>query len=192
MTSDPHQREEIDLLATSEGFGPAIPEAGFLGRVVNLGGWLFAAGIVAAAAILLVEVFSRYFFNNPTVWAHEVSIFLCAVAFIYGGLYCTARNSHIRVTILYDLLPPRARRVADVVISLVCATSALFFAYAAERLASRAVFAPDGAFRLEGTGSSWNPPTPGLIKAFIFVVMILLTIQFLVLAFNYARGSRSK
>lgn len=191
MSSDPHLREDIDLRATSEGFGPTIPEAGLLGRVIDAGGWIFASGIVAAAAILLIEVFLRYFFNRPTVWAHETSIFLCAVAFIYGGLYCAARNSHIRVTIIYDLLPPRARRAADVVISLVCAVSAIFFSYAAHSLASRAVFDPSGAFRLEGTGGSWNPPTPGLIKAFIFGVMIVLVIQFLILAFNYARASIS-
>ncbi|MCF3973432.1 TRAP transporter small permease [Paracoccus sp. EGI L200073] len=158
-----------------------------MGRAVDRVAFVFAAGIVAAAAILLVEVFLRYVLNRPTIWAHEMTVFLCGLAFTFGGLYCTCRNSHIRVVIVYDYLPAGLRRVFDIVISISCAIASGFFAYAAWHMVTRAVWTPSGVIRLETTGSAWSPPTPALIKIFIFLIMVLLVVQFLVLALNYAR-----
>ncbi|MCB1882848.1 MAG: TRAP transporter small permease [Geminicoccaceae bacterium] len=183
--------EEIDLAATSEGTGATAPEAGAMGRIVDKCGYVFALGIVVAAAILLMEVFLRYFLNSPTIWAHETTVFLCAAAFVFGGLYCTCRNSHIRVVLVYDHLPPKARRVADIGISLVSAVAAAFFAYASYHMVKRAVITPAGTVRLETTGSAWSPPTPAFIKIFILFIMVLLVVQFLILAVNYARGGRN-
>ena len=170
----------------------AVAQAGGLGWLINKGGIVFAAGIVLSAVILIQEVFLRYVLNAPTIWAHETTIFLCAVAFVYGGLYCTARNAHIRVVIIYDRLHGKLRRAFDVVISLICAISAGFFSYAAWLMVKRAVFAPDGSFRLETSGSAWNPPTPALLKLFMLAVLVVMTVQFLILAFHYARGDVSK
>ena len=188
MTGRDADTAETDLAATSEGTGRAAVEAGLMGRMVDRAGYVFAAGIVLAAGILLLEVFLRYFLNRPTIWAHETTVFLCGAAFVFGGLYCTCRDSHIRVVLLYDHFGPRLRRVADVAISLVSALAAAFFAYAAWHMVLRAVVTPSGAIRLETTGSAWSPPTPALIKIFVLVVMVLLVVQFLILAFNHARG----
>lgn len=189
MNDPSSTHDDIDLAATSEGTGRTAPEAGLMGRLVDRAGYLFAAGIVAAAAILLYEVVMRYFFNSPTIWVHETSVFLCGLAFVFGGLYCTCRNSHIRVVLLYDSFPPWLRRIADIAISIVSAIASGFFAYAAWHMVMRAVVTPAGTIRLETTGSAWSPPTPALIKIFVFVVMVLLVVQFLILAVNYARGS---
>jgi TRAP-type C4-dicarboxylate transport system permease small subunit len=167
----------------------AIPEAGAIGRAIDRGGLVFAVGIVASMAILINEVVLRYVFNAPTIWAHETTIFLCGVAFIYGGLYCTARDRHIRVVLIYDALPPGARRVFDVIISLVCAASSAMFAYAAWLMVQRAAFRPDGSFRLERSGSAWDPVYPGLLKVFLLAVLSVMAVQFLVLAVNYAKGA---
>jgi len=169
--------------------GP-IDEAGLLGRWVDRGGLLFAAGIVLSMVILLNEVVLRYLFNAPTIWAHETTIFLCGAAFLYGGLYCTARDRHIRVVLIYDALPDRARRMLDVVISLICMVASGFFAFAAWLMVQKAAFRPDGSFRLERSGSAWDPVYPGLIKVFLLIVLGIMTVQFLILAVNYARGRK--
>lgn len=189
MTDDPVSTggDDPDLKSTSEGVGTTTRESGILGDWVERGGYLFAAGIVVAALILLLEVFLRYVFNNPTLWVHETSIFLCGSAFIYGGLYCAARDSHIRVVLIYDSLTPRWRRTFDVAIYLVSAGAAIFFAWASWLMVERAFWAPDGRFRMEGTGSAWNPPTPALLKGFLFIIMIVLAIQFIILAVNNMR-----
>ncbi len=186
---------ETDLAATSESLAElthkpepkAVPEAGALGRIINAGGFVFAAGIVIAAAILLAEVFLRYVFNAPTIWAHETTTFLCGVAFLYGGLFCASRDSHIRVVLIYDLLGPRGRRAMDVLISAASCLAAAIFAYAAWLMVEKAIFQPTGGFRLERSGSAWNPPTPAVTKIVMLCMLVLLTLQFLVLTINHAR-----
>ncbi len=161
-----------------------------LGRVIDRLGIVFAIGIIAAMLILIQEVVLRYFFNSPTIWAHETTVFLAGVAFIFGGLYCTARDSHIRVVLIYDQLGPRLRRVFDIVISIVCALAAAMFTWAGWIMVSRAAFTPAGDFRLERSGSAWDPVYPGVIKVFLMVVLGVMTVQFVILAINYARGRR--
>jgi len=179
----------VETVLAQQHRSQTVAEAGWLGRMIDKTGYLFAVGIVAAALILLIEVFLRYLFNSPTLWAHEITIFLCSIAFVFGGLYCTGHNKHIRVVLIYDHLSPRWRRAADVLISLVCALASGFFAYASWAMVKRAVMTPSGQIRLETTGSAWSAPTPALIKVFILIVMALLVVQFLILALNYARRS---
>lgn len=168
----------------------AIAEAGVLGRIVNLCGTGFAIAILSCAGILFLEVILRYGFNRPTVWAHETVIFLTACSFVFGGLYAAARNAHIRVVLIYDQLPPRARRMMDAGISIVCSLACACFAWASWSSVARAVWTPAGALRLETSGSAWNPPTPGLTKLFLFAVLLLMALQFAVLAINYLRKPR--
>ena len=168
----------------------AIPEAGFLGRLIQKGGVFVASLFLVSAAITVFEVFMRYALDAPTIWVTETTIFLCALAFIYGGLYAVARDRHIRVVLIYNALPPGWRRIFDVGISILCLISATFFAWASWTWVARSWWAPGGRLRLQGTGSAWNPPTPALLKAFLMVVMIAMAIQFLILAINYARRGR--
>ncbi|WP_099865533.1 TRAP transporter small permease subunit [Pararhizobium haloflavum] len=183
-------KDDADLVEELEGPTGPIEEAGPLGRVIDRIAIVFAIGILLAMAVLIFEIVMRYGFGSPTLWAHETSIFLSAVAFVFGGLYCVAHDKHIRVVLIYDQLEARGRRWMDIVISLICCLSAGFFAYAAWLMVSRAVWAPDGRIRLEGTGSAWNPPTPALLKVFLLVVLVVMALQFVILAVNYARRGR--
>jgi len=186
-TLAPAEPTVIEKVLSQHARTQAIAEAGLFGRCIDKASYLFAAGLVAAALILLVEVFLRYLFTAPTLWVHETTIFLCSIAFLFGGLYCTCHNKHIRVVLIYDHLSPRLRRGADVLISLICALASGFFAWASWNMAKRAVMTPSGQIRLETTGSAWSSPTPALIKVSILIIMALLVMQFLILAFNYAR-----
>ena len=105
----------------------ACPEAGLFGRIVNRMGIVFSVGILVSAGILFVEVVMRYVFNSPTTWAHETVVFLNACAFIFGGLYVAAHNKHIRVVLVYSMIPDGPRRYLDAVISFVCMVSTGFF-----------------------------------------------------------------
>lgn len=169
--------------------GSPLPEAGALGRAIDRVGIVFAIGIVLAMLILIQEIVLRYVFNAPTIWAHETTVFLCACAFVYGGLYCTARDSHIRVVILYDLAKGRVRRALDVAISLVCLFASGFFAWAAWQMVKRAIFRPDGSVVLETSGSAWDPAYPAYLKIFLLAVLAVMAVQFLVLAVNYLRAA---
>lgn len=163
----------------------ADPHSGALGRVINGMGIVFALGILGSAAILVLEVFLRYVLNKPTIWAHETVIFLNAMAFVFGGLYAAARDTHIRVVLLYDYVSKPARRVLNIWISLACFAATSVFAWAAWQGVKRAIWTPAGDFRLETSGSAWNPPTPGLLKLFLLFVLIVMAVQFLIFAISY-------
>jgi TRAP-type C4-dicarboxylate transport system permease small subunit len=70
-----------------------------------------AAMLLTAALLVAInyEVFSRYVFNSPTIWATEYSAyFVVAITFV-GAAFAVARDSHIRVTLLLDKVSARAR-----------------------------------------------------------------------------------
>ncbi|WP_411892706.1 TRAP transporter small permease subunit [Yoonia sp. SDW83-1] len=163
----------------------ADPHSGALGRIINAVGIVFAIGILVSAGILVIEIFLRYALNAPTIWAHETVIFLTASAFVYGGLYVVARNTHIRVVLIYDYLPKPIRRYFDIAISMISFLASGMFAWAAWKGVERAIWTPAGDFRLETSGSAWNPPTPGLLKVFLLFILIIMTVQFLILTIAY-------
>lgn len=167
---------------------PVPPESGAVGRVVDALGIVFALCFLASAAIILYEIVARYAFGAPTSWAHETTSFLCATAFIFGGLYALSRDRHIRVVLLYDAVPRQARRWLNVALSAIGLITMLFFAVASWSNVRSAVFTPQGEFRLETSGSAWNPIYPGLVKSFLFVVIVAMAVQFAVLIVNHARG----
>ena len=161
--------------------------SGRLGVVICQISGPFALFILLSAIILNFEVALRYLFDAPTIWAHETVIFMTAATFLFGGLFCISTDKHIRVVIIYDKLSARAKRVFDTAISIGCAVTTLLFAYAAWSVVERALWNPGGDFRIERSGSAWNPPTPGLLKGLLFVILIAMSIQFLTLAYNYFR-----
>ena len=92
-----------------------LPEdATGLDRILAKGGewvsWLFFIIVLITA----YEVFMRYLFNSPTMWVHETTVFLVSIAFLYSCAYTSARNSHIRINIIYDRLPAKWRRKLDI------------------------------------------------------------------------------
>lgn len=161
---------------------------GKMAQIIVALGLPFSMFFVLSMAVLLFEVVMRYVFNSPTLWVHETTVFLCAIGFMFGGLYCTAKDTHIRIVIIYDAVGPKARRLLDIVIYTVCYTvcalASASFAYAAWTMAERASFTPSGSFRLETSGTAWNPPTPALLKLFLLLVLILITVQCVVLAYR--------
>lgn len=170
---------------------PVIPESGKLGFVIDKVSDLFAIAILASAAILIIEVFLRYFFNAPTIWGHETVVFLTASSFIFGGLLVAARDAHIRVVIFYDTVSNKTRRWMNIIISAFCALSAFFFTMSTWVAVQRALFTPAGEFRIETSGTAFDAPFPGIQRTFLFIILLVLTIQFIILTVNYYRQRTS-
>lgn len=166
-------------------------ESGRFGSLINKLGSVFAFGFVLSMAILIYEIVLRHVFDAPTLWAHETTTFLCAVGFIFGGLFSASHNKHIRVVIIYDYVGPRVKRCLDIGIYITCAISTAFFSYAAWLLVKRAIFTPGGELRFETSGSAWNPPIPALLKMFLLAVLVVMTVQFIVYAFSHIRNKPS-
>nr|MCS5601333.1 TRAP transporter small permease [Paracoccus sp. (in: a-proteobacteria)] len=58
------------------------------------------------------------------------------------------------------------------------------------QMVKRAAWRPDGSFRLETSGSAWNPPYPGILKILLMIALAVMAVQFVILAVNYARARR--
>ncbi|MDR1533786.1 MAG: TRAP transporter small permease, partial [Planctomycetota bacterium] len=73
----------------------------------------------AILGIMLVNVVCRYFLNRPIFWAEEANNFLFVWMGYLGFAYAMGADSHIRVTLLENLLPGAARRIFRVLGDLV-------------------------------------------------------------------------
>ncbi len=77
-------------------------------------------GIAAAVAYFVIglmlgyEVFARYLFTAPTIWAEELSRLLLVWGTFVAAAVLLHRRQHIRITILTERLPYRARQVQEI------------------------------------------------------------------------------
>lgn len=124
---------------------------GFVNWLNEIVGRIVSYFIYPMVLILVWEVGSRYLFNRPTIWAHELSAFLYAVIFLLGGSYALRWNSHISVEILYNLFSPRTRAILDIF------TWTLFYIFVGLLLVQGAPFALKSIQRMELAGSVWDP-----------------------------------
>lgn len=136
--------------------------------------WIF----VAIVAVTLYEVVARYVFDAPTIWANELTLFLCAIVFLWSGLYIIRRDEHLRISIVYDLSPPWLRRVFDAA-ALACA---LVFFGAIAWFGFPSSWRAMVAWELYGT--AWDPPIPAVLKPLLVVIAAAMAVTAVV---NFVR-----
>jgi len=102
--------------------------------------------------ILLYEVVLRYVFNNPTNFAHELTLYLFGSYFMLLGGYALYSKAHISMDLLYGRWSPRTKAIADVF------TYLLFFFFIGILLWLGGEYALKSAMRLELSRSAWHPP----------------------------------
>ena len=57
---------------------------------------------VPLVIVVFWEVVSRYFFDEPTVWAYELSYMLYGALFMLGAAFALRRGAHIRTDMLWE------------------------------------------------------------------------------------------
>ena len=107
--------------------------------------------VVFMVGFLVFEVFMRYLFDSPTVWAHELSAMLYGGYFLLGGGYTLKRNEHIKVDIIYDSLSIRTKAVLDLI------TWLFFYAFCAVLLIEGTKYAWISVKGMERSNSMWEP-----------------------------------
>ncbi len=128
--------------------------------------WCFAAIVL----IMVYEVVARYAMNAPTTWAHETSVLLASFAFVFGGAFCMAEGTHMRITLLVENRPG----LAQLSEWLSLGVGAIYLGgltFAAWRMAEKAIwrFSLSGTWDPERSGSTLNSPLPSYLKALLFV-----------------------
>ncbi len=78
-------------------------------------GWL----ILPMVFSLVYEVFARYLFNAPTIWASDISQILYGMFFMLGSAYALQRQQHIRTDFLYGKWSVRTRGRVDAALYII-------------------------------------------------------------------------
>lgn len=69
--------------------------------------------IIPMVLCLVYEVFARYLFNAPTLWAYDMTYMLYGSHFMLGAAYTVAMQGHIRTDFFYRLWPVRWQATVD-------------------------------------------------------------------------------
>jgi len=81
-------------------------------------GRIFAWFIIPMCFGLVYEVFARYLFNAPTIWAYELTYQLYGSHFMLGAAYTLYKGKHIRTDIFYDRYPVNVQGWVDGILYL--------------------------------------------------------------------------
>ncbi len=136
--------------------------------VGDIAAWL----VIPLTIIVGIEVGLRYFANNPTKWAYDSAWMVFSMYFLLGGGYTMAKKKHVRIDLLYGLLPEKGQTIYELVFFIVLFLPVMLI------LALRSTEYAMNAWRtgqsLSTTGWSF-PAAP--IRTFIPVAFYLLAIQ---------------
>lgn len=144
---------------------------GFFDIVSIVLGRLAMIMVAFIVLVMFYEVVSRYVFSRPTLWANELSLWIASFVFLLAGLYAMQQRSHIRIYIIYDMMPWWAQKTADVisVLLIVGFTFALVWGGYTD--------AENRFMRMETFGTAWDPPIPGIVKPALLIIIVLVCIQ---------------
>ena len=134
-------------------------------------GRLAMIAVAVVVGVMFYEVVARYVFSKPTLWANEMSLWIAGFIFLLAGLYAMQQRSHIRIYVIYDVMPRWGQKLSDtvtVVLIWVFFISLVWGGYN-EVLAK--------LMRMETFGTAWDPPLPSTVKAAILVVIGLVALQ---------------
>jgi len=71
--------------------------------------------IISMTSVMLYEVFLRYVFEAPTLWANELTLWIAGYVFLFSGLYAMQQRCHIRIFLLYDAMPRWIQHLFDII-----------------------------------------------------------------------------
>lgn len=128
-------------------------------------------GTLLIVIAMFYEVVARYVFTAPTLWANELSLWIASFVFLLAGLYAMQQRSHIRIYVIYDLMPRWMRKTADVISVLLIAGFTFTLIWGGYNDASVRLM------RGETFGTAWDPPIPATVKPAILFIILLVTIQ---------------
>ena len=82
-------------------------------RASEWAGVLGACLLVPLVLATCYEVFARYLFGAPTIWAYEVGYTLTGAHFLLGMAFTLKYGEHIRIDVFSGKFSPRTRAVID-------------------------------------------------------------------------------
>lgn len=131
--------------------------------------------IISMTLVMLYEVCLRYILEKPTLWANELTLWIAGFVFMLSGIYTMQQRTHIRIFILYDILPRWAQHICDVIWVILLWMFAFFLIFGSYKQ----VFVIK-LYRWEVFGTAFDPPIPATIQPMILITICMIALQALV------------
>lgn len=140
----------------------------FIGRITMI-------LIISMTMVMLYEVMLRYIVEAPTLWANELTLWIAGFVFMLSGIYAMQQRSHIRIFILYEMMPRWMQHICDTLWVLLLWLFAFFMIYGSYKQVFVIKF-----HRWEMFGTAFDPPIPATIQPMILITIVLISIQAMV------------
>ena len=140
----------------------------FIGRVTMI-------MIISMTLVMLYEVFLRYALERPTLWANELTLWIAGFVFLCSGLYAMQQRCHIRIFIIYDLVPRWLQRTFDTIWAFLIVVFAGFMVFGSYQQVFVVKF-----YRWEMFGTAFDPPIPATVQPAILIIVVLIAVQAIV------------
>ncbi|MCQ9329589.1 TRAP transporter small permease subunit [Pelistega suis] len=75
--------------------------------------------VLVLTIAMLYEVFARYLFSAPTIWAFDIAYMSNAAIFLLGNAWVLHQNGHIAIQLIYEKMPFAFRAVFDAIVHLI-------------------------------------------------------------------------
>jgi TRAP-type mannitol/chloroaromatic compound transport system permease small subunit len=124
--------------------------------------------VLLIMGITLLEVFLRYGFNRPTMWVHETSQQIFAIAFLLGSAYTLQEGGHVRVDIIHRRLSTKGKALLHI------ASSPFYFLFICILLWKGGGMAYESMMMLEKTQTVWEPYVFHVILALPIAAALML------------------
>ena len=120
-----------DLEDDTGSFESGLP--GFLGTIdvfiSKIEAVMLAMGVILMAINTCVNVVARYVLGEGMFWSGEVNRILIILITFAGIGYAARHGRHIRMSAIYDAIPPKGRKVLMIFIALVTSAFMFFLCY---------------------------------------------------------------
>ena len=87
--------------------------------------------VIAMAVLLIVGVFMRTVMNSSLTFSEEVASALLVLVSFFGLGYCARKGRHITMSILFDMVSNKYKKVFMIVISFVSSLAMAYIGYLA-------------------------------------------------------------
>jgi len=86
-----------------------------MNRISKITGEFSMFLVMALMGVLVFESVIRTVFNQPHIWAVEISAFIMTAQYLIGGGYSLILRGHVRMDLFYHRLSERGQAIADVI-----------------------------------------------------------------------------
>jgi TRAP-type C4-dicarboxylate transport system permease small subunit len=132
--------------------------------------WIAGVALVLISAVIPWAVFTRYILNSAASWPETTAVLLTIVLTFFGAAACYRLGIHMNVTVGVDLLPPRARRVADFIVELLMSLMALFMIVYGIKLCEATWLNTIAEFPFLSVGVVYSPIPFGGVFTLLFII----------------------